>query len=108
MDKEALLKPRLPETEVDIDGVGTIRVRALTREEAIQVGDLKSTLDRERRMLTMAMVQPAMTIQDVQQWQRISPAAELEKVTTVIARISGMLPEEAKEATERFPEEPGS
>lgn len=115
MDKELLFKPRLAEEDVNIPGVGTVRVRALSRAEVLMVRkatDLAGDVDGpralvlERKMLAAAMVEPALTESEVGRWQQASAAGELEPVTEAIQRLSGMLPNSAKEAYRELEADP--
>jgi hypothetical protein len=92
VDKDTLLKPRLPEADVDIPGVGTVRVRGLSRYEVLlaQKEQPKGVVAYERVMLRFGMVDPALTEDEATQWQKASPAGELEPVTRQIAALSGM------------------
>jgi hypothetical protein len=92
MDKELLFKSRLPEADVDIPGVGTVRVRGLSRIEAMHVQEANGTEAQERRILAIGMVDPELTESEVGQWQKASIASELEPVSTKIAELSGLLP----------------
>lgn len=97
MDKEALFKPRLAEREIPLDGVGTVRVRALSRAEALKVqGQQMSTAKMERVLLSLAMVDPVLTEDDVAEWQKVSGAGELQTVVEVVTDLSGMRQEAAK------------
>lgn len=97
MDKELLFKPRLPEEDVEIEGVGTVRVRGLSRIEAIHVQAAKGA-EQERRILALGMVEPALTEDEVKLWQKASPAAEIEKVAGRITVLSGLAEDSAKTA----------
>lgn len=99
IDKSALLKRRLREDEVEIPGVGTVRVRGLSREEMIgsEAGEL-SVLEAERRLVAMGMVDPPMTEEEVAQWQAASPAMEINDVAAKINELSGIKQGAAKEA----------
>jgi hypothetical protein len=74
-----------------------VRVRGLSRGEvfamnkAKQDGGIKDELEWERRMVSIALVQPKMTDAQVATWQR-GPAGGtgLDEVTEVIARLSGL------------------
>jgi hypothetical protein len=103
--KELLFKSRLAEDDVQIPGVGTVRVRALSRAEVLLVRkatDLAGDVDGpralvlERKMVAAAMVHPPLTEAEVGRWQNASAAGELEPVTEAIQRLSGMLPTSAK------------
>lgn len=90
MDKELLFKPRLPEADVDVPGVGTVRVRGLNRAEVMQVQGVKGAAAIERLVLAFGMVDPQLTEAEVGQWQKAAPAGELEPVTEKIRELSGI------------------
>jgi hypothetical protein len=115
LDKELLFKPRLAEDDVQIPGVGSVRVRALSRSEVLLVrkatdlaGDVPAprALVLERKMIATAMVDPVLTESEVGRWQNASAAGELEPVTDAIQRLSGMLPTSAKEAYRELEADP--
>lgn len=106
IDKAKLLKSRLAETTVDIPGIGTVRVRGLSRAEALAAQNLKGAAAIERRMLALALVDPVMTEAEVGEWQAAAPAGELEPVTDKIQELSGMTQGAAKEAYRAFEEDP--
>lgn len=112
MDKAKLLSPRagtpsgLPEDTVDVPGMGTVRVRGLNRVEILLVQKIEDLSTRERKMLAIAMVDPVLAEHEAGQWMKVSPAGEIEPVTTRIAQLSGMLPESAKEVYREFEADP--
>ena len=91
MDKSALLADRVSDktAEVEIEGVGTVTVRALSRWEMIQGGKLED-LAQERFILSKAMVDPPMAEHDVAAWQKSSIPGEINKVATVVNQLSGI------------------
>jgi hypothetical protein len=107
IDKETLLKGRLPEAEVEIPGVGTVRVRALSRGEVFGVQQLKGVAVIERRVLHLGMIDPVMTEAEVQQWQDASPAGELEPVGGKIRELSGLGDDADKSGVPANGDEPG-
>ncbi|HEX5120362.1 MAG TPA: hypothetical protein VFW65_34705 [Pseudonocardiaceae bacterium] len=97
MDKSLLTKARLAEEDVELPGVGTVRVRALSRAEAMKVTDRELPVARmEQVLLSMAMVDPVMSEADVAEWQTAAPGGELEPVVEVIQRLSGLEKKAAK------------
>lgn len=90
IDKAALLKARFGEETVEIPGVGEVRVRALTRGEALKVKGTHDVAEVEQKVLAWAMVEPEMTEADVKAWQEASPAGELQVVFDAVLRLSGM------------------
>lgn len=107
MDKEALFKPRLPEADVEIPGVGTVRVRGLTRGEFMSIGKIADVVERDLHLVAVGMVDPKLSVSEVRRWMESSPAGEMEPVGEKIAELSGMLSDSAKEAVKNFRGESG-
>jgi hypothetical protein len=95
--KDALLAARLPEDDVEIPGVGTVRVRALSRAEALKVQRLGKA-EKDAHTIALGMVDPPMSVTDVQRWAESSPAGEMEAVGRRIAELSGVLTEGAQKS----------
>lgn len=91
MDKDLLFKARLPEDDVDLPGVGIVRVRGLNRDESIAVAKIVDLADRERHMLAIGLVDPRMSVSEVKRWGQAATGGELEKVSRRIGELSGML-----------------
>lgn len=103
ISKEALLKKRFGEEEVEVPGVGTVRVRALTRGQALQLeGKEMDVAEMERRLISQAMVEPSLTEEEVGQWQDLTTAGELQVVMEAIVRLSGMEAHAGKAAYQQF------
>lgn len=105
--RDRLLKPRINEGTVDIEGVGTVRVRGLTRGEVFQAQQIKGTEAMERKIVAMGMVDPAMNEDDVKTWQRSSPAGELDAVANKIQELSGLGKGAEKSGMADVRDEPG-
>lgn len=103
MDKEKLLGGhRVDVTEdVEIPGVGVVRVRGLSRMEMLLAGKLGEPQAMEPRVLSYAMVDPEITEGEAQHWMRTSPAGEIKPVLAAINRLSGHAENSAKEAAKR-------
>lgn len=105
VDKAALLAPRFAEEDVEIPGVGSVRIRSLSRAEALEVrGTELPYAEMERKLLAMTLVDPVLTEDEVGAWQAASPAMELEPVARAAARLCGMEVTAPKEAVKRFRE----
>jgi hypothetical protein len=94
---------RLGQGEVEIEGVGSVLVRALSREELLTAGEdadgnKLGIVPMERKMVALGMVDPAMTEADVAVWQANSPADELSVVVDKINKLSGVAQGSTKEA----------
>lgn len=111
VSKDALFTPRLPEDDVEIPGVGSVRVRGLSRSEVFEINRLRrkdddTGEDIERRTIAVGMVDPELTLADVQSWQKAAPAGELEPIAKRIQELSGMADDSAKAAVLDFRDEP--
>lgn len=92
MDKSALLADRVSDktAEVEIEGVGTVVVRALSRHEMIQGGKIDDSAAQERYVLSRAMVDPPMGEHDIAAWQKSSIPGEINKVAMKVNELSGI------------------
>lgn len=88
--KRAETESGMPEADVEIPGMGTVRVRALTRLEAIHAQKASGVVEMDRRIIALGMVDPAMTEADVADWTRVAPAGELDPVANKITELSGI------------------
>jgi hypothetical protein len=97
VDKETLFTRRIKEDDVKIPGLGKVRVRALTRDEGLEVTGKELPRKRlERMLVATAMVNPRMTEEEVGTWQRNSGAGEIKLVVDKIQQLSGLTEDAAK------------
>jgi hypothetical protein len=103
IDKATLLAERFGVKEVEVEGVGTVRVRPLSRAEALSLtgGDVDEA-EAEQKMVAAALVEPKLTADEVGIWQANSPAGELQAVVEVLMQISGLEKAAAKAAYQQF------
>jgi len=105
-DKAGLFKPRLAEREVALPGFPEpVRIRALTRDEVVRVRDAHmhgpdiedlDVISYENELTSLALVDPALTPEEVAQWSEAAPAGELSLVMDEIRSLSAMDEEAAK------------
>lgn len=88
-----------PEDEVEIPGLGKVRVRGLTRTEVLSVRkaadnagpvDGPRVLVLERKLLSAGMVEPKLSEDDIRAWQNVAPAGQMEPITEKIQELSGL------------------
>lgn len=106
VDKELLLKRRGNEATVQIDGVGEVRVRGLSRGEVFAMQEAKGTQAQEARIVHYGLVDPQMTEAEVREWQNNSPAGEMQDVVAKIQELSKLTDSAAKEAMTTFRDGP--
>lgn len=90
--KNALLTDRVTGNHavVELDGVGPVTVRGLTRYEMVLAGKITNELEQEQFILSTAMVDPQLTRDEVATWQRVSPPGEINEVATKVNELSGI------------------
>lgn len=79
--------------EHEIEGLGKVRFRALSREELITAGDIsekKGVLAYEQFALSRAMLNPKMTEAQVAEWQANSPGMEINDIASKINALCGV------------------
>jgi hypothetical protein len=108
VDKELLFKLRLIEQELDLAGVGVVRLRALSRDEVTDARDEcvgpDDELDAkayERLLVSLAMVDPELTTEDVARWSAAAPAGEFVRVMDLIRDLSAL--DETESPKSRLP-----
>jgi hypothetical protein len=108
IDKAALLARRALDTTKEVElasGDGSVVVRGLTRKEALSVQGVEmDEAEAERKLLSLALVDPKLTEDEIDQWQEHAPAGELVPVTDAVLELSGMTSAITKEAMRRFRE----
>lgn len=83
--------------DVELSGGRKVQVRSYTRYELVIAG--QNTEDPalvERRILRYCLVQPAMTMAQVEAWQKSSKPNDIARVITRIRELSGMAEGAAK------------
>lgn len=104
----------LPEDTVEVPGMGTVHVRGLSRGEVFMMqksradGGIKDEAAWERRMLSIGLLDPAMTEDEVGTWQRVSPAGEMEPVGEKIRDLSALGEGAEKSGVQGVRDESGS
>lgn len=96
IDKATLLGATFAEEDVELS-IGTVRVRGLSRAEVLRYqGSVRDAVEFEVQLLAAALVDPALTVDEVRELLDKIPAGVLEPLTDVIKRLSGMEPGAAK------------
>ncbi|WP_410669133.1 hypothetical protein [Amycolatopsis sp. cmx-4-68] len=91
VSKEDLLAKRFGVEDFEVPELGTFRIRALTRAQALEIKDREMPVAiAEQRILSRAVVEPQLSEEDVAELQAHVPAGLLEPLVDRIATISGM------------------
>ena len=90
IDKETLLKSALPETEVDIPGRGTVRVRALTRAEALRLQHA-DIVEADALAIHHGLIEPPVTLDEAREVVAGWGATEIQPLVTAVMALSGLV-----------------
>jgi hypothetical protein len=102
VDKATLLKGYLPEADVELpSGLGTVRIRGLSRQEAVAVSKVDDQIAMERKAIACGLLDPKMTEAEVDQWSEVAVAADVQAVAQAISELSNMAPNSGKGRTSR-------
>lgn len=105
ISKDALINFSFGVEEFMIEGIGMVKIRALTRAEALSVRGVEMPFAvMEQTLIAYAFVEPKLTIEDAKRIQESTPAGLLEPVTDRIAKMSGMKADKPKEMMKTFRE----
>lgn len=107
ISKEALLKGGLPEETVTIAGLGTVRIRSLSRAEFMRVREYDKE-GWEIGVVTCGLVEPALTEDEVRDWRTVVAPKVFDDVAGEVIRLSGLRTAAVEEARRSFPGEPAT
>jgi hypothetical protein len=88
---------------VDLGDGSEVVVRGLTRGEAGRVGKIEDEQEVEVTALHLALVEPAMSLDDIRAWQEQDESGVIQRVVDAVQRLSGTAPGQAKDATKSVP-----
>lgn len=96
-NKNALMALHLPTGEVELEGVGSVLVRGLSRFEGTAVQALGDDRQKQDTLaLHYGMVDPEMTQEEVIAWRKAGAVMEVETVARKINKLSGIGQDAAK------------
>src|SRR6478609_7456716 len=99
LTREQILARKRGQDVVDLGDGSTVKVRGLSRNEAQHVADAKTTLERDAIMISLGLVDPELSPDDVLDWFGEAPAGDVKAIALRIAELSGMAEGQGKQAT---------
>lgn len=104
---DALLAETDLDTEtMDVDGIGQVTIRSLTRQQAVKVADAEGGVEREVRILAYGLAEPKLTLEQAATVIQRRSAGQIQGLMEAISRLSGLMEDSQKEARSRFRDEP--
>ncbi len=109
--KDHLRRPRVEHGTVTLEDGSEVEIRPLSRKQAIEVHELTDKAGvgtSEALLLHLGMVDPAMSLEEVQEWMGLDGAAgDIQAISRGIGVISGLVEGAGKEAYKSAGGEPG-
>jgi hypothetical protein len=90
LTREEILAKAVDHEVVTLPSGGQVKVRGLTRDEALNVQEAEGTAARDNLTISQGLVEPALSVEDVATWAATAPAADSIEISRAIARLSGM------------------
>lgn len=105
----ALTTPHLSTDEVEIEGVGTVLIRELSRWEMTALQALEDNRQQQdTRAIMFGMVDPPMQEHEVMAWRKAGGNAEIEGIARKINALSGIGKDAQKSGVDGDGDEPGA
>ncbi|MDQ1700685.1 MAG: hypothetical protein QOG34_2548 [Frankiaceae bacterium] len=98
LTRDEILARKVGHGEITIEDFGTVKIRALTMLEAVQVRELEGRVDQVYLIIALGLVEPAMSVADVELWGAQDSAGPLNAIADGIAVVSGMSEGAGKDA----------
>jgi len=90
--------------EVDLGDGSSVIVRGLSRREASETSKVDDDFEEvEILALHYGLVDPPLSVDDVRAWRAGDQSENVQKVVSVIQRLSGSAPGQGKDATKSVP-----
>lgn len=102
---------KLPEEVLEVEGVGTFRIRALRREDVLELGIVGKSLtseklaEAERLLLSKSLIDPPFSPEEIKMVQENCPADMYDTLIDACLSLSGLAKDSAKEAVKNFRDE---
>lgn len=87
---EALTTPHIKTDEHEIEDIGTVLVRGLSRWESVATGKIDDRQKQDTAAIAFGMVEPKMTEDQVMAWRKAGAVMEIEGVARKINALSGI------------------
>lgn len=96
LTREEILARKTGKGEATLPDGSKVGVRALTRDEVLEMNKIQDLRDRDNFIVATGMVQPQLTAAEVAAWGAEGNAGDLVAITDRIAELSGLKKESPK------------
>lgn len=96
LTREEILARKTGRGKAILPDGGEVEVRGLTRDEVLKSQEMKDTGEKDTFIIATGMVNPKLSVQDVQTWAATANAGDLVAVSDRIAELSGLTQDAAK------------
>lgn len=96
-NKNAMMVLHVPTAEVELEGIGSVLVRGLTRFESIEIMKLEGDRQvQDTQALVYGLLEPEMSRDEIIAWRKSGALMEIEAVARKINELSGIGKDAAK------------
>lgn len=90
LTREQILARKTGKGKATLPDGSTVAIRALTRDEVIEMQEMEGTADRDNFIIATGMTDPKLSVEDVAAWAAGGDAGDLVAVSEEIAWLSGL------------------
>lgn len=90
LTREQILARKTGRGKATLPDGSTVGIRALTRDECLEMQELKTLADKDTFIIAVGMTDPVMSIEDVAAWAAAGDAGDLVAVSNAISVLSGL------------------
>jgi hypothetical protein len=91
LTRAEILARKVGKGKAELPSGGEVAIRALTRDEALQLNELDTIADRDNMIIHLGMTDPKLSLEDVKAWAAEGSAGDLAEVSNAIGLLSGMV-----------------
>lgn len=90
LTRDEILARKVGHGEATLPDGSTVSIRALTRDEALEMQDLATLADKDNWLVAKGMTDPVLTVDDVAAWAASGAAGDVAAVSDAIGELSGL------------------
>ena len=90
LTREEILAKATGGEVVNLPSGGQVKVRGLTRDEALELQEREGTAARDNYCIATGMVEPRLSEEEVAELAKQAPAGDMVEISRAVSRLSGM------------------
>lgn len=90
LTREQILARKTGKGKATLPDGSTVAIRALTRDEVLRFQGVDDAVERDNLAVSMAMTDPAMSVDDVAAWSAAGAAGDIVAIIDAVQELSGL------------------